>query len=389
MASKACIVGWGHSRFGKTGESLADLIGGVTREALRHAAVAASDIDGIWLGHFNAGLTRMSFCSSLVAQADPGLRWKPATRVENACASGSAAVFAALDAVESGRVRLALVVGVEKMSEISGADVTRILASASYVPEEADRGVTFPGLFGEIAREYFHRYGDHSAALARIAAKNHANGMDNPFAHLRKPYDFDFCNTVSDQNPMIAAPLRRTDCSPVSDGAAALIIADEPTALSLQRAIRLRSRAQVSDLLPMSLRKVSSFEGPRRAWAEALAGAGCSIGDLGFAEVHDCFTMAELLTYEAMGLTAEGQGARALADGTVYRDGRLPVNASGGLKAKGHPIGATGVSMHVMGAMQLSGTAGAMQLPGVSLGAAFNMGGAAVANYVSILEPVR
>lgn len=390
MASgKACIVGWGHSRFGKLGESLEGLIGSVAREALDHAGVAAADIGGIWLGHFNAGLSRMSFCSSLVAQADPGLRWKPATRVENACASGSAAVFSALDAVESGRLRLALVVGAEKMSEISGAEVTRVLASASYVQEEADRGLTFPGLFGEIAREYFQRYGDHSATLARIAAKNHANGMNNPFAHLRKPFDFDFCNTVSEQNPMVAAPLRRTDCSPVSDGAAALVIADHETARSLQRAVRFRARAQISDLLPMSLRNVAEFEGPRRAWSEALAAAGCRVEDLDFAEVHDCFTMAELLIYEAMGLAAPGQGARALAEGTVYRDGRLPVNASGGLKAKGHPIGATGVSMHAIGAMQLCGSAGAMQLPRASLGAAFNMGGAAVANYVSILERLR
>lgn len=384
-----CIVGWGHTPFGKLGESLEALIGRVTTEALAHAGIGGNDIDGIWLGHLNGGLTRMIFCSSLASQADPGLRWKPATRVENACASGSAAVFSAVDAIEAGRARLALVIGAEKMTEIGGDRVTEVLANASYVQEEADRGLTFPGLFGEIAREYFERHGDASAVLAGIAAKNHANGLRNPYAHLRKAYDFAFCNTVSEQNPLVAAPLRRTDCSPVSDGAAALVLADDQTAQSFPRAIRFRARAQVNDFLPMRRRDVASFEGPHRAWEQAYAQAGCSVGDLSFAEVHDCFTMAELLIYEAMGLAPRGQGRRALEDGTVYRDGRLPVNASGGLKAKGHPIGATGVSMHAIAAMQLDGSAGELQLPDPTLGAVFNMGGAAVANYVSLLERAR
>jgi acetyl-CoA C-acetyltransferase len=151
----------------------------------------------------------------------------------------------------------------------------------------------------------------------------------------------------------------------------------------------LRARAQVNDFLPLSRRDAASFEGPRRAWARALADAGCGVKDLSFAEVHDCFTIAELLTYEAMGLAAPGHGARLLTEGAVAADGPLPVNPSGGLKAKGHPIGATGVSMHVLAAMQLMGAAGEMQVPGAELGGVFNMGGSAVANYVSILERVR
>lgn len=385
----ACIVGWGHTPFGKSGLTLEQLIALATKEALHDAGLEGSDIDAVWLGQLNGGFTRMIFCSSLVAQADHGLRWKPATRVENACASGSAAVFSALDAVESGRARLALVAGAEKMSEISGPRVTEVLASASYVEEEADRGLSFPGLFGGIAQQYFARYGDHAATLAKIAAKNHANGMRNPYAHFRKPFDFEFCNTVSEQNPIVAAPLRRTDCSPVSDGAAAIVIADDETAKSFAHAVRFRAHVQVNDYLPMSRRDVAAFEGPRRAWREAYAAAGCGVDDLSFAEVHDCFTIAELLIYEAMGLAAAGEGASVIDDGTVYPDGRLPVNASGGLKAKGHPIGATGVSMHAIVAMQLSGRAGELQLPAPRLGAVFNMGGAAVANYVSILEPVR
>lgn len=382
-----CIIGWAHSPFGRLdGTDLEALIGGVSRDALAHAGVDPADVDGIWLGHLNGGFVPDIFCSSLVLQADPRLRWCPATRVENACASGAAAVFAACDAIESGRAGFALVVGAEKMTAMSGPEVTRILGSASYVREEAAHGMTFPGLFGELATAYFQCYGDHAATLARIAAKNHANGVRNPWAQMRKDLGFEFCNSVSERNPRIAGPLRKTDCSLVSDGAAALVLADDALLADARRAIRFRARAQVNDFLPISRRDVLSFEGPRRAWGTALTGAGCRVTDLSFAEVHDCFTIAELLSYEAMGLARPGRGADRLADGTVYPGGALPVNASGGLKAKGHPIGATGVSMHVLAAMQLAGEAGDMQVEGARLGGVFNMGGAAVANYVSILE---
>ncbi|MFV3378770.1 thiolase C-terminal domain-containing protein, partial [Pseudomonas sp. NY11226] len=204
----------------------------------------------------------------------------------------------------------------------------------------------FAGVFGRIAAAYFERHGDHSEALAAIAAKNHANGVDNPYAQIRKDLGFAFCNTVSDKNPYVAAPLRRTDCSLISDGAAALVLADADTAASLRRAIGFRARRQVNDILPLSRRDPIAFEGATRAWRAALADAGTTLDDLSLVETHDCFTIAELIEYEAMGLAPRGQGARALREGWVQRGGRLPVNPSGGLKAKGHPVGATGVSMH-------------------------------------------
>ncbi|MCS6892231.1 MAG: thiolase domain-containing protein, partial [Rhodovarius sp.] len=210
-----------------------------------------------------------------------------------------------------------------------------------------------------------------------------------PWAQLRKDLGFAFCRQESEKNPMIVPPLKRTDCAPVSDGAAALVIAHPELAAHARRAVRFRAAVHVQDLLPMAARDVIRFEGPREAWARALDQAGIRLSDLCFAEVHDCFTIAELLTLEAMGLAPAGQGARAVMEGWTHRDGRLPVNRSGGLKAKGHPIGATGVSMHVLAAMQLVGEAGAMQLPRADLGAVFNMGGAAVASYVSILERAR
>jgi len=385
-----CIVGWAHGRFGRHEDlDLEGLVGSVGRQAIEHAGVDPQEIDAAWLGNLNGGFVPDTFCSSFLLDADPALRWKPSTRVENACASGSAAVYAACDAIEAGRARMALVVGAEKMTAVSGEEVTRVLANASYVKEEASAGMTFPGIFAQMARQYFSRYGDHRATLARIAAKNHRNGVRNPYAQVRKDLGFEFCNAVSDKNPLIVDPLRKTDCSLVSDGAVALVLAEEKRARSLARAVRFRSRVQVNDWLAMSRRDPSEFEGPRRAWSAALKAAGCRLQDLSLAEVHDCFTIAELLSYEAMGLADRGAGARVLDDGTVEPEGRLPVNVSGGLKAKGHPIGATGVSMHALCAMQLTGQAGEMQLRNPRLAGVFNMGGAAVANYVSILEPLK
>lgn len=384
------IVGWAHLPFGRLdGRGLEDLVADATRGALKHAQIDGQAIDGIWLGNLNGGFTPDIFASSLVSQADAGLRWKPATRLENACASGSAAIYAACDAIEAGRARVALVVGAEKMTGVSGAEVTRILGNCGYSGETRQPTGGFPGIFGQIAQQYFDAWGDHSEALARIAAKNHANGVANPWAQMRRDLGFEFCNTVSEKNPLIAAPLRKTDCSLVSDGAAALVLASDDAARDFPRAVTFRSRAQVNDFLPLSSRRAVDFEGPRRAWRAALENARCAVDDLSFAEVHDCFTIAELLSYEAMGLAPVGQGGRLLDEGVVMRQGRLPVNASGGLKAKGHPIGATGVSMHAISAMQLCQEAGDMQLPAPTLAGVFNMGGAAVANYVSILERVR
>jgi acetyl-CoA C-acetyltransferase len=184
--------------------------------------------------------------------------------------------------------------------------------------------------------------------------------------------------------------LKRTDCSLVSDGAAAVIIADTETALSMPRAVAFRSTAHVQDFLPMSKRDILKFEGCGLAWKRALSNAHLTLDDLSLVETHDCFTIAELIEYEAMGLTAEGQGARAVIEGWTEIGGRLPVNASGGLKAKGHPIGATGVSMHVMSAMQLCGEMPSeIQVKAPELAGIFNMGGAAVANYASILQRIR
>ncbi len=386
----ACIVGWAHSRFGKLeGEDLESLIASVASQAIRDAGMAPADIDEIFIGTMNAGFVRQEFPSSLALQADPALRFKPATRVENACATGSAAIHQGLNAIAAKRARRVLVVGVEKMTEVTGPAVGDILIKASYIKEEGGIEGGFAGVFGRIAQMYFQRYGDQSDALARIAAKNHKNGALNPLAQMQKDLGYEFCRTVSDKNPLVAGPLRRTDCSLVSDGAAAVVLTDVETALTLDKAVVFRAAAHVNDFLPMSQRDIVAFEGPARAWKQALQAAKIRLEDLSFAEVHDCFTIAELLIYEAIGLAPQGEGARAITEGWTEKDGKLPINPSGGLKAKGHPVGATGVSMHVLAAMQLTGTAGGIQVRDANLAGIFNMGGAAVANYASVLERLR
>ena len=386
----AAIVGWAHTPFGKlNGETVESLIVRVAGEALADAGIEAKDVDEIVLGHFNAGFSAQDFTASLVLQASPDLRFKRATRVENACATGSAAVHQGIRAIEARAARIVLAVGVEQMTTTPGPEIGQNLLKASYVREEADIDGGFAGIFGKIAGLYFQKWGDQSDALAMIAAKNHKNGVGNPYAQMRKDLGFDFCRTESGKNPFVAGPLKRTDCSLVSDGAAAIVLADVETALQLKKAVAFRAAEHVQDFLPMSKRDILKFDGCALAWKRALARSHLSLDDLSFVETHDCFTVAELIEYEAMGLTAEGQGARAIKEGWTQKDGKLPVNPSGGLKAKGHPIGATGVSMHALTAMQLTGAAGDLQIKNARLGGVFNMGGAAVANYVSILERIK
>ena len=384
----ACIVGLAHTPFGKLDtESVESLIVRVAKEALADAGIEAADVDEIVLGHFNAGFSAQDFTAALVLQTDPAFRFKPATRVENACATGSAAVHQGLKAIAAKSARVVLVVGVEQMTKTPGPEIGKNLLKASYLPEDGAIEGGFAGVFGKIAGSYFQKYGDKSDALARIAAKNHKNGVANPFAQIRKDFGYEFCRTESEKNPRVAGPLKRTDCSLVSDGAAAIVLTDVETAD--KPLIAFRAAAHAQDFLPMSKRDILKFEGCAEAWTRALKQAGVDLYDLSFVETHDCFTIAELIEYEAMGLAKPGQGARLIDEGIVEKSGKLPVNPSGGLKAKGHPIGATGVSMHAMSAMQLRGEAGDMQIKDARLAGIFNMGGAAVANYVSILERLR
>ena len=393
------LTGWGHSRFGKLSEdTLESLIVQVSTEAIQNAGIEPGQIDEIYLGQFNSGMMPLAFPSSLALQVSEQLAYVPATRVENACASGSAALQQGAKALLAGTAKTVLVIGAEKMTH-AGADVVgAALLGADYDMAGKSSTTGFTGLFAEVAKHYEKRFGERGYGgsfgnlgdvLGTIAAKNHRNGVDNPYAQLRKDLGEEFCRTVSDKNPMVADPLRRTDCSPVSDGAAAIVLstaAGSPGATT--GPVRLAGFGHANDFMPAERRDPTAFAATRASWQRALAMAGVGLEDLDFAEVHDCFTIAELLMYEAMGLTEPGQGVRALEEGWVFKGGKLPVNISGGLKAKGHPVGATGVSQHVVAAMQLTGTAGAMQLADPRRAAVQNMGGVGIANYVSVLEGV-
>jgi acetyl-CoA C-acetyltransferase len=382
------LTGWGHSRFGKlTDETLESLIVQVSTESIANAGIEPAQIDEVYLGQFNSGMMPLAFPSSLALQVSPDLANVPATRVENACASGSAAFQQGTKSLLAGTAKTVLVIGAEKMTH-AGADVVGAgLLGADYDMAGKASTTGFTGLFAEVAKHYEKRYGTVSDVLGSIAAKNHRNGVDNPYAQLRKDLGEEFCRTVSDKNPMVADPLRRTDCSPVSDGAAAVVLSTSPTG-GATAPVRLAGFGHANDFFPAARRDPVAFNATRVSWQRALAMAGTRLEDLDCAEVHDCFTIAELLMYEAMGLTEPGQGSRAIEEGWVYKDGKLPVNVSGGLKAKGHPVGATGVSQHVIAAMQLTGTAGAMQLASPRRAAVQNMGGVGIANYVSVLEAV-
>ena len=381
------IIGWGHNKFGRNDtQSTEDMIAEVVSEAISHAQVDPKDIDNIVVGTFNNGFQKQDFHGALPAINCEVLKHVPSLRVENACATGSAAIHTALNSIEAKRSKLNLVVGVEKMTDRSTKEAGDILLGASYRKEEDKIDGGFAGVFAQITDTYFQRYGDQTKYLSKIAAKNHKNGAVNPYAHMQVDLGFDFCNKVSEKNPLVAPPLKRSDCSMISDGAAALIIADDELALEAERVISFKARVQMNDLMPMSKRDKTEFRGASLSWKKALSDAQVNLMDLSFVETHDCFTIAELIEYEAMGLTQRGEGYKVLEEGTVYKDGKLPINPSGGLKAKGHPVGATGVSQHVMACMQLVGEAKDMQIKDASLGGIFNMGGSAVANYVSILE---
>ena len=231
-----CMVGWSHTPFGKlVDDDVESLIVRATREALADASLQASDVDEIFVGQFNGGFASQDFPASLVLQADDGFRFKPATRVEDACATGSAAIYQGLNSIAAGRARIVLVVGVEKMYATPGERVGEILMSCSYLKdEEGPRQSGFPGIFARIAESYFAQHGDQSDALARIAAKNHKNGATNPLAQLRKDLGYDFCRQVSEKNPVPS----------------------------------------------QTRRDMTRFEGQKRAWEEAFVQAGVTLDDL-------------------------------------------------------------------------------------------------------------
>lgn len=392
------IIGTSHSKVGRLKEeTVYSLLVDAGKQALKDANVTGKDIDAIYIGNYNGTFfNKQSHIAPYALEIDPDLRFTPCTRVENACASGSNAIKEAVNAIEAGTAETVLVIGVEKMTSLNTAGVTEGLAMASYYPEEGAKGYTFPGLYAEYAKGYMAKYGytaeELGDMLAHITVKAHKNAMSNPLAQMHKEMEYDDARVVSDSNPMIAEPLKLSDCSLVSDGAAAVVLTKSDIAKEkYNKVVEISSISHVTDYLSIVEKKRLNYEltGAKLAIENALRDANVTIDDIDVAEVHDCFTITELLIYEALGLAEPGKGIEALLNGTVLSDGKLPVNPSGGLKAKGHPVGATGVSMFVLIARQLLGEAIGIQVEDAKRGLLLNIGGSGGTNIASVLTRIK
>lgn len=419
--SAVSIIGAYNSKFGsliqrnkETGEikdlkSIYELMIEAGKGALADAGITGKDVDGVWVGSCAPGLfANQEHLAAFATEIDPeGLRFKSMTRCEDACASGSVALYDALYAVESGRVKVALVVGVEKMNLLDTKGVTHALATCSYWPEEGAKAVSFPCLFSEYAKGYQAQYKlsdiDFQRMLATVAALGYKNGVDNPLAHFGKGGPSDklglftadaILNMDPQKNPMIAEPLRLHDCSLVTDGSAALVIMKTEDAKKAgKKAVEIAGIGHVNERIAISVRPnmhelMAGKEAVRRAFAEAKV----SIKDVDLVEVHDCFTINQLLTTEALGLSQDGRAGYDYLEGRFTRDdAACAVNLSGGLKAKGHPVGATGVSMHALLYKQLVGEAIGATLAKKTpeVGVSFNVGGSSVTNCVTVLRRVK
>ena len=378
---EVAIVGVGLTRFGELWEqSLRDMF---TEAALAAIADSGLDhIDSMYIGSMSPGLfVHQEHIASLLADY-LGVAGIPAVHVESACASGGLAVRQAFIEVASGLSEIVLAGGVEKMND--GSDVTFALSSAADQEYEAFHGITFPGLYAMIARAHMHRYGTTRKHLAQVAVKNHANGMKNPYAQFRMPLTIEAVLNSS----MVADPLGLMDCSPVTDGAAAVIVTTTEKAARLGKPYAvIRSSVNVTDQIALHNREdIASLPAVGKAAIQTYKETGLKPEQIDVIEVHDCFTIAELVVMEELGLEERGKAGPAVMNGLTALDGKMPVNTSGGLKSKGHPVGATGVAQIIEIVEQLRGSAGERQVPDARIGMAQNMGGSGGSCVIHILE---
>ncbi|MBF0543282.1 MAG: propanoyl-CoA acyltransferase [Candidatus Riflebacteria bacterium] len=416
--STTSIIGAFNTKFGsfvtrnhETGEitdqkSIYELILEAGKGALLDAEISGRDVDGVWLGSFAPGLfANQEHLAAFATEIDPeGFRFKSMTRCEAACASGSVALYDALYAVESGRINVALVVGVEKMHLLDTKGVTHALATCSYWPEEGAKSISFPFLFAQYAKCYKDHYNlsdnDFERMLATVSALAYQNGVENPLAQFGKDGCSDKLGLFTadailklppEKNPIIAEPLRLHDCSLITDGAAAVVIMKTSDALKTgKKVVEISGIGHVNERLPVSVRSnmydlMAGKEAVKRAFTEAKI----IIADVDLVELHDCFTINQLLCTEALGLSKDGCAGHDYLEGRFTRsDYSCAVNLSGGLKAKGHPVGATGVSMHALIYKQLVGDpiGATLSRKKPLVGVTFNVGGSAVTNCVSVLK---
>ncbi|WP_038038393.1 thiolase domain-containing protein [Thermorudis peleae] len=377
------IVGAAETKFGKLEQSYRELAAAAGRAALADAGARPEDIQALFLGSYSPGtFIHQEHVAPLVA-AELGLPHVPATRVENACASGGSAFITACLAVAAGLYDVVLVIGAEKMTATSTEETTQILAEAADWERESAIGLTFPGVFALMAHAYFYRYGYTRDILDAVAIKNHQNALANPYAQFHKAITRDDIA----RSPLVADPLTLYDCSPISDGAAALVLVAADAAHHFAKPpVRVLGFGQASDSLALFERaELTTLPAAREAANRAYRMAGVSPQDIDVAEVHDCFTIAEIIATEDLGFFAPGEGGAAALAGATSRDGQIPINPSGGLKAKGHPVGATGVGQLAELVFQLRGDAGDRQVEGAEVGLAHNIGGSGATCVVTIL----
>jgi acetyl-CoA C-acetyltransferase len=420
---KASIIGAYNTKFGafveknkETGEikdtkSFYDLLEEAGKGALEDAGISASEIDGIWIGSCSPSkfLNQEHVAPLGIEIAPDDLKFVPTTRTEAACASSSVALHNAAFAIESGRFKRVLVIGVEKMNLLATPDVTHVLACSSFWPDEGANGMTFPGLFAELAKGYMAHYNypleQMQEMFAYVSALSYKNGLENPLAHFSKGsppdrlglYDpqaiLDLPESGKGSNPMIAYPLRLHDCSLVSDGAAALVLTTADDAKNIgSRVVEISGMAMASDRLAEKKRdNLYELTAGKVAVQRSFAEANVTIDDIDFAEVHDCFSINQLLTTEALGLSKDGQAGFDYINKRFGPDDTCPVNLSGGLKAKGHPVGATGASMHALAYKQLVGEPIGMapENKEPEIGVVFNVGGSGATNCVTTMKRVK
>jgi acetyl-CoA C-acetyltransferase len=381
------VIGIGITKFGELWDkSFRQLIAEAGSKAILDAGIEGKEIDGMYVGSMSSGrFVGQEHVGALVADAAGFSHMHiPSTRVEGACASGGLAVRQGYLSIASGMNDIVVVGGMEKMNDVGGNDATATLATAADQEWEAFFGATFPALYAMIATRHMHEYGTTKEQLAQVAVKNHANGAKNPYAQYRREITIELALNAT----TVAYPLGLLDCSPVTDGAASLILcAADKAKKYTDKPIKIIGSGQGSDSLALHGRRdICTLDATVHAAKTAYKQAGITSKDIDFAEVHDCFTIAEICAIEDLGFVKKGEGGKAIDNKITTLDGSLPVNTSGGLKSKGHPVGATGVAQMVEVTQQLRGEAEARQLKDAKIGLAHNVGGSGATCVIHIME---
>jgi acetyl-CoA C-acetyltransferase len=385
MSKKVAIIGVGMTKFGELWDkSFRRLVVEAGMRAISDSKVPPKEIDGLFGGNMSAGqFVQQEHIASLTMD-QAGLLPKPAMHIESACASGGLALRAAIMAVKSGMHDIVVAGGAEKMTDVLGSSATGALATASDQEWEAFYGATFPGLYALIARRHMYEYGTTEEQLAEVAVKNHSNGAKNPHAQ----FQFEITLEKVMNSSKVSEPLKLLDCSPVSDGAAAVVVASEKTAKEYCKdPIWITGSGQATGTLTLADRAdLCTLDATVNAAKMAYKQAGVTPKDISCAEVHDCFTIAELCAIEDLGFCKKGEAGKLTEQGETTLKGSIPINTSGGLKSKGHPVGATGIAQAIEATLQLRGKAGDRQLKTVENALTHNVGGSGGSAVVHIFS---